>query len=279
MYAAQDRVFAEPIFHDLERMTGTRVRALYDSEATKAVGLANRLIAESARPRADVWWSNEEMRTRQLVARGVLEAGWSRFGARRRVLVARTDSELARTPGLSLRQLTQAAWRGRVALAYPVFGTTTTHLLALQQRWGDTAWKDWCRELAANRPMVVDGNSVVVRWVGRGEADLGLTDSDDVAFARREGLPVVELPLADSDGLTLPNTAAVVAGARNREAAMDLIRYLAGSEVIERLRAAGAIDRDAIAVGPGAGLTDADWTSILGGMDGAVEWLRETFVR
>ncbi len=279
VYTAQDRVFAEPIFREFERHLGTRVRALYDSEATKAVGLANRLIAESARPRADVWWSNEEMRTRQLAARGVLETGWTTFGGRRRVLVVRTNSEYARGPAVSLGLLTNAACRGRVAMAYPVFGSTTTHLLMLRQRWGEPAWKAWCRSLAENRPLVVDGNSVVVRLVARGDADLGLTDSDDVAFGQREGLPVMAIALEESDGAWLPNTVAVVAGARNRQGATGLMEYLAGPEVGEGLKAAGAIDRDEGTTGPGAAMSDADWAAILGGMDAAVEWLKETFVR
>ena len=35
--------------------------------------------------------------------------------------------------------------------------------------------------MAANKPFLVDGNSVVVKLVGKGEAWVGLTDSDDIA--------------------------------------------------------------------------------------------------
>ena len=42
------------------------------------------------------------------------------------------------------------------------------HLLALRNRWGDAAWVAWCRALQANRPFLVDGNSVVVQFVARG---------------------------------------------------------------------------------------------------------------
>src|SRR5262245_48604861 len=44
VYAAQDQVFAEPLLKEFERETGIRVRAAYDSEAVKTVGLANRLL-------------------------------------------------------------------------------------------------------------------------------------------------------------------------------------------------------------------------------------------
>ena len=60
---------------------------------------------------------------------------------------------------------------------------------------GEERWQAWCRALQANRPFLVDGNSVVVNLVGRGEAWIGLTDSDDIAAGRRDGLPIAELPL------------------------------------------------------------------------------------
>ena len=68
VYAAQDQVYAEPIFKQFTAETGLKVRAAYDSEAVKTVGLANRLLAERTRPQCDVFWGNEEMRTRQLAA-------------------------------------------------------------------------------------------------------------------------------------------------------------------------------------------------------------------
>src|SRR6185503_7978057 len=54
VYCAQDQVYAEKIFDQFTKETGIRVRALYDSEAVKSVGLANRLVAERAHPRSDV---------------------------------------------------------------------------------------------------------------------------------------------------------------------------------------------------------------------------------
>src|SRR5436309_1289458 len=49
-YCAQDQTYAEPVFLQFEHETGIKVRAVYDNEAVKTVGLANRLIAERAHP-------------------------------------------------------------------------------------------------------------------------------------------------------------------------------------------------------------------------------------
>ena len=74
VYTSQDQDYAEPILQRFEQETGIRVRAVYDSEAVKTVGLVNRLIAEKNHPRCDLFWNNEEFRTHQLAARGVLAA-------------------------------------------------------------------------------------------------------------------------------------------------------------------------------------------------------------
>src|SRR6266550_507022 len=71
VYCAQDQEYAEKIFKQFEKETGLRVRALYDNEAVKSVGLANRLLAERAHPRCDLFWGNEELRTRQLAAQNI----------------------------------------------------------------------------------------------------------------------------------------------------------------------------------------------------------------
>ena len=229
IYAAQDQVYAEPILREFEKETGIKVKAVYDSEAVKTVGLANRLLAERSHPQCDVFWGNEEMRTRQLAAQGVFREtnGWAAFGYRSRRIVINTNfvaagilpavepgfqpggkgvassesnknsdvstissagpggkmppSTAGRMPAAtSLLELTNEIWRGKVALAFPQFGTTATHFHALKQLWGEERWLAWCRALAANKPFIVDGNSVVVKQVARGEAWIGLTDSDDI---------------------------------------------------------------------------------------------------
>src|SRR5262249_23050208 len=159
----------EAIFGEFEKETGIQVRAVYDNEAVKTVGLANRLIAEAPHPQCDVFWGNEELRTRQLAARQIFRAtnGWAAFGYRSRGLVINTNRLALASAPHELLQLTNNAWRGRVALAYPQFGTTATQFHALRQTWGSQKWEAWAKVLAAGKPFLVDGNSVVVSTVGR----------------------------------------------------------------------------------------------------------------
>src|SRR5215217_3667856 len=72
IYVSTDRVFSEPVLRAYEQKTGVKVNAVYDTEETKSTGLANRLLAEKNNPQADVFWSNEPVRTLVLKQKGVL---------------------------------------------------------------------------------------------------------------------------------------------------------------------------------------------------------------
>jgi iron(III) transport system substrate-binding protein len=278
-YCAQDQVYAEAIFRDFEKETGFRVRAVFDSEAVKTVGLANRLLAERAHPQCDVFWGNEEMRIRQLAAQGVWREtnGWAAFGYRSRRLFINTNRlALANAPH-SLLDLTNTAWQGKIAIAYPQFGTTSTHFHALRQVWGDALWQNWCRGLAANEVKLVDGNSQVVKLVGQGEATLGLTDSDDIAEGQRDGLPITALPMNEETLLT-PNAVAVTRGAPHPEAAQRLFDFLQRHEVVAQLVAAHALEGISASDVPVATLK-VNWDALLRDLEDTTAKLNQVFLR
>jgi iron(III) transport system substrate-binding protein len=311
LYCAQDQEYAEPLLKQFEQETGVRVKALYDNEAVKTVGLANRLLAERNHPLCDVFWGNEELRTRQLAAQNVFREtnGWTAFGYRSRRIVINTNlvafaepapnpsqegsNDGARTnasspPGRgqgwvaprSLLDLTNALWRGQVALAYPQFGTTGTHMNALRQLWGEARWLAWCRGLVANGTKLVDGNSVVLKLVGRGEAAIGLSDSDDILAGQREGLPVAMLPLGP-ESLLIPNTVGVIRSAPHAAAAEKLRQVLQRRDVVEKLVAAHALESVESPVDRTArdGLLQPDWAVILRDLDAATKQLNEEFLK
>lgn len=278
VYAAQDQVYAEPILREFERKTGIKVNAVYDSEAVKTVGLANRLLAERSHPQCDVFWGNEEMRTRQLAAQGVFREthGWAAFGHRsRRIVIDTNRLSLADAPK-SLLELTNETWRGKVALGFPQFGTTATHFHALKQQWGEERWLAWGRALAANQPFIVDGNSVVVKFVGRGEAWLGLTDSDDVFAGQREGFPVAMLPISEEQ-LLIPNTVGVIRHAPHPANAQKLFEYLQRPEVGEKLVAANALE--SATHGTSTTTLQPDWEALLRDLETTTSQLNGIFLR
>jgi len=279
VYCAQDQVYAEEIFKDFAQETGLKIKPVFDSEAVKTVGIANRLIAERNHPQCDVFWGNEEMRTRQLAAQNIFREtnGWAAFGYRsRRIAINTNKLSLASAPK-SLLDLTNETWRGKIALAYPQFGTTATHFHALRQFWGNAKWENWCRALASNKPFLVDGNSVVAKIVGSGEAWVGLTDSDDIAAEQHEGRPIVPLPMTE-ETLLIPNTVAIVCGSPHPDTAQRLFEYLQRPEIAKRLTTLNAIEGDSI-MAVTTHTLKVNWDLLLHDLDATTAKLNQIFLR
>jgi iron(III) transport system substrate-binding protein len=260
-YVSTDRVFSEPVLQEYEKRSGVTVNAVYDTEETKSTGLANRLLAEAERPQADVFWSNEPVRTLVLKSRNVLapyrspnaegipavlrdpEGYWTGFSARIRVIAYNTKLvELAEAPQ-SVFELADPKWRGQVAIADPRFGSTSFHVAALYALGGDEKMDDFFRRLKANDVRIVDGNSIVRDMVARGEVKVGLTDTDDVNVAIEDGQPVA-MVLPDREGLgvpVMPNMVSLIAKAPHPEEARALIDYLLSPDVERRLAQSEAV--------------------------------------
>jgi iron(III) transport system substrate-binding protein len=250
IYVSTDRVFSEPVLREYENRTGVRVNPVYDTEETKSTGLANRLIAEQGRPQADVFWSNEPVRTLVLKSRGVLapyrspsaegippalmdpEDYWTGFSARIRVIAYNTKTVALKDAPQSIFDLADPKWKGQVAMADPRFGSTSFHVAALYALAGDDKMDDFFRRLKANGVRIVNGNSVVRDLVARGEVKTGLTDTDDVNVAIENGQPV-GMVLPDKEGLgvpVMPNMVSLIAGAPHPEEARKLIDYLLSAD-------------------------------------------------
>jgi iron(III) transport system substrate-binding protein len=261
IYVSTDRVFSEPILRAYERQSGVTVNVVYDTEETKSTGLANRLLAEQARPQADVFWSNEPVRTLVLKSRRVLapyrspnaagipaelvdrDGYWTGFSARIRVIAYNTTLVTRADAPTSVFDLADQRWRGQVAIADPRFGSTSFHVAALYAAAGDERMDAFFRRLKANDVKIVDGNSVVRDLVARGEVKVGLTDTDDVNVGIEDGQPIA-MVLPDATGLgvpVMPNMVSLIANAPHVEEGQRLIDYLLSRDVEEQLARSSAV--------------------------------------
>jgi iron(III) transport system substrate-binding protein len=280
IYTSQDEVYAGPLLQEFEKETGIQVQPVFDSEAVKTVGLVNRLLTERNHPQCDVFWNNEEFRTRQLAALDIFRQsnGWTHLGYRTRRLVINTNFLMEAGAPRRFSDVTNEIWRGKVALAYPLFGTTATHFHALRQHWGDASWRNWCQALLANKPFLVDGNSVVVKFVERGEAWIGFTDSDDIAAAQREGFPVQALPVTE-ETLFIPNTVGVIRNCPHPAAAQRLYEYLSKPEVSQRLVELRALEGATLDPATAASSLTVDWNALLKNLNAVTTETKEMFLR
>ena len=257
-YVALDSEFARPVLDRFTRRTGIRVAAVFDWESTKTVGLANRLIAEKPRPRCDLFWNNEILQTLRLKREGILrpfapdgvraiperfrdrDGMWYGFAARARVLIVHRKALGNQPAPASVHDLVDPRWKGKGAIARPLFGTTSTHAAVWLARWGRQRTEAFLRKLQTHA-VVLPGNRQVAEHVARGEAVFGLTDTDDVMVQRGKGFPV-ELVFPDQGAgegtLLIPNTVACIAGRPDRAEVQALARFLL-SEEVERMLAEG----------------------------------------
>lgn len=255
VYASLDAMFSRPILETFERRTGIRVDLVTDQEAQKTTGLMNRLLQMKDRPEADVFWNNEAMRSIVLRRRGLLvpydpptardiparyrgaHGAWVGFAARARVLLYHTGRVAPTEAPTSIFELTEPRWKGRVAIANPLFGTTSTHVAALYAVIGAERTEAWLRGLKANGCRIVAGNAMARNLVAEGEIDCCLTDTDDANVALEKGKPV-RMVYPDQEGigtLVLPNSAVQIRGGPHPEAARRLIDFLTSPEVEARL--------------------------------------------
>ena len=256
LYCSVDEAFSRRVVAVFEKETAIRVQLVADSEAGKTTSLVQRLRLERSRPRADVFWSSEQMQTEQLAREGVLAAYdspsagdipatwrhpehlWTGLALRARVLAydpARTRPEdIPRT----WRSLSNARYAGRLAMANPLFGTTRSHVAAMAALWGDAELRAFVTDLTAHKTLITDGNSAAVRRLIAGEVDLAMTDSDDVLVARARGHSVAMafLDMGDGGTMLIPNTVALVCGAPHAEPGRRLIDFLLSARV-ERMLA------------------------------------------
>jgi iron(III) transport system substrate-binding protein len=244
---------------EAEAALGQPVRAIFDAEAAKTVGLERRLLAEKAAPKADVFWNSEYLRTYRLAQQGVVQApvgvdakgvapefraqASTGFGQRARVLAINTQQVTQADWPHKLEDLTNPRWKGRVAVAKPLFGTTATHFAALYSRWGAPRFTAFLQALKKNDVMVLPGNGDVRDAVVAGRAAMGLTDTDDAvgALRRQQPLAMVFPDQTDEGTFAVYMTVAQVQKAPNAKGAAQLAAYLASDKVEQRLVELGAV--------------------------------------
>jgi iron(III) transport system substrate-binding protein len=256
VYSALDEEFSQPIFEEFTKQTGIIVRAKYDAESTKTVGLVQAILTERERPRCDLFWNNEILNTYRLERAGLLRAYkspsgekypasvrspaglWYGFAARARVLIVNTDQVPREQWPKSVRDLADPRWSKRGGMAKPLFGTTATHAACLFAAWGDNKATEFFRAVKGNA-QIMSGNRQVAEAVAGNSMAFGLTDTDDALSEIEKNYPVtIVYPDQEKDGLGtlfIPNTVALIKDSPHQREAEKLLDYLLSAEVERRL--------------------------------------------
>lgn len=262
LYCGVDQDQSQVLVQRFEAESNLSVDYHGEEEAFRGIGLPQRIEAEREAPRADVWWSNEIMHMVDLAERGLIDplpagvaelfpAAWRdpagrfiQFGARGRVLLVNT--ELLPDPAThpkTIEDLLDPRWEAMgltTTMAIPLSGTTYTHAVALLVADEKKALDFFDRALAAaeaGRVKLVSSNGQVMQAVADSKRRIafGLTDTDDAWIAISEKRAPVTVVWPDQgEGqvgtVLIPNTAALVKGRPNPEAAETLLRWLARAD-------------------------------------------------
>ncbi len=236
-----DEVYAKPLIQDLEKQTGLKIDALFDVESAKTAGLANKIRAEKARPRADVFWSSALLQTLLLNREGLLQpyaspsasdipvsfkakdGAWTGVGVRAHVLVTTSAGAVNR---LSFVPLTI---ENRFGFSNPQFGTASDWMAAWTAREGQKWTLGWLKNIAFEKPRILPGNGDVARLVANGDLSYGWTDSDDFLAQKRDKKPIF-LVKTLADNVLVPGSAAMINGAPHPENARKLLDALVSAQ-------------------------------------------------
>ncbi|HWQ70126.1 MAG TPA: extracellular solute-binding protein [Patescibacteria group bacterium] len=253
IYSGRKESAIKPVVELFERETGIRVAL----KVGKTSGLANEILQERQRPRADIFIATESGVCAILAREGLLEPYaspgaraipvehksarglWTGISGRARVVIYNKDLVKGGDIPNSILDLTDAKWKGKIAIAGTRERTTLSWLSAMVEVMGEAKAKAYVDKLLENGLKVLPDNSDVWRGVGSGEFAIGLTNSPNYHLALDANLPVgVVYPDQGPRGMGVlvnPNAVAIVKGSNNLNQARRFVDFLLSKPAQELL--------------------------------------------
>jgi iron(III) transport system substrate-binding protein len=248
VYSGRSESLVAPLIEQFQNGTGITVNVRYGDTAELAI----LLVEEGGSSPADVFFAQDGGALGAVADEGMLAelpselldqvpaafrspAGeWLGISGRARV-IAYDSRDLAEADlPLSIDELTEEEWRGRVGWA-PTNGSFQAFVTALRELRGDDGARQWLEAMLANDPVRYDGNSPIVQAIADGEVDLGLVNHYYALRQRAEqgtDFPVVNHFLPGDDPGSLINVAGVgmLGTSQNQPAAERFIDFLLSAD-------------------------------------------------
>ncbi|MFO7547587.1 MAG: iron ABC transporter substrate-binding protein [Acidimicrobiia bacterium] len=247
VYSGRSEELMAPIYAQFEEATGIDVEVRYAGSGE----LATTLLQEGAQSPADVFYSQDPAFAGAVALAGLFqelpddilslvparfsdeEGRWVGVTARNRVFVY--------NPGLvgedelpaDIWALTDPTWNGRIGVA-PTNGSFVAFVAGMLLAEGEDRTLEWLRGIAANAPVIFDGNSPIVAAVDAGDIDAGLVNHYYLLRIEAEQGEATAsnhfFQTGDPGALVLPTGAGVLATAANPDEALEFIRFLLSEE-------------------------------------------------
>lgn len=241
VYSGRGEALIGPIITQFQRDTGITVRVRYGSTAQ----LATLLVEEGARTPADVFWAQDSGSLGAVapvlaelprdVGESIAEVfrnpanRWVPTSGRSRVLVYSTERVARDALPASIKNLTDARYRGRVAWA-PTNAGFQAFVTAMRVAEGDDAARAWLRGMIANGAKTYRNNTAQIEAIANGEVDYALVNNYYLGrfTSSNPRFPAAQTAFAAGDIGNIFNAAGagVVGASDNKEAALRFVRYL-----------------------------------------------------
>lgn len=247
LYSGRNENFVESVIDSFTAETGIEVDVRYAGTGD----LATTLTAEGESTPADVFWAQDPAFIGGVAKQGLLaelpsdvlslvepryadsDGHWVGITGRSRVLVYNTDLvDDAELPE-SVWDLVQPEWNGRFGVA-PTNGSFVAFVTGMVLAEGEDRTLEWLQGIAANDPVIFDGNGPIVDAVVAGDLEAGLTNHYYLLqrIAQLGDVPAANhyFPSGDPGGLVMAAGAGVLASSDQPEAAVELVRHLLSPE-------------------------------------------------
>ena len=189
LYSGRAEVQVKPLLDQFTEATGIKVSVRYGASAE----LAAQIAEEGSGSRADLFWAQDAGALGAVDKLGLFgpvppaaaaavdkrfrapDDNWVGLSGRARVVVYDPRKVPAAELPASVLNLTEAKWRGRIALA-PTNGSFQSFVTAMLITTGEGRTRAWLDGIKANQPKTYASNDLIVKAVNDGQVDLGLVN-------------------------------------------------------------------------------------------------------
>lgn len=247
LYSGRNESFVEPVIEAFTAETGIEVEARFAGTGE----LATTILAEGADTPADVFWAQDPAFIGGLAKEGLLtelpsditdlvderfqdaNGHWVGITGRSRVFVYNTDLVSEDELPAAVADLTDPSWSGRFGVA-PTNGSFVAFVSGMVLTEGEEATRTWLEGIAANDPVIFEGNGPIVDAVVAGDLDGGLVNHYYLLqrIAELGEVPAANHFFGDGDpgSMVMATGAGILAASDQPDAAAELIRYLLSAE-------------------------------------------------
>lgn len=247
LYSGRNENFVQPVIDAFTAQSGIAVDVRYAGTGE----LATTIATEGASSPADVFWAQDPAFIGGIAKQGLLtelpadiislvpdrfndsEGHWVGVTGRARVMVYNTDLVSEDELPADIWALTGPEWNGRLGIA-PTNGSFVAFVTGMVLAEGEERTRQWLEGIAANDPVIFDGNGPIVDAVVAGDLEAGLVNHYYLLQRINElgDVPAANHFFEDGDpgGLVMAAGAGILESSDNQEAAADLIRHLLSEE-------------------------------------------------